>query len=422
MQKITISVVLLAAFVYYLTFAPPNEYLVDVEPIAYSNQLFKSFDGPLAHNTILSNAEHLLVNQIFGPESLVFQNGYLYTATFGGTVVRIEGSKVIPIAKIGNGKCDVAWQINKCGRPLGLRFNSKGILYVVDAYHGLYKIESIESKPKVIQLLPLSATENLKGGVSAFFDDITIDEGAGQNGGDVVYISDVSTKWDLSKFAFTLIEHDLTGRLLRFDTDSLKVTVVDDGFVFPNGVQITDDRQSVLVCELGKQRLIRTFITGPKSGKSEIFANLPGTCDNIRRSANTDIESYWVAFASVRNSSNPILLDRLSNKPVFRKFLIRFLYFTGTIMEGLGELFYSETLKSTGYSFKSGLPFLYSAYGYGMITELDVNGKTITAYSSPDGITSHLSEVCEVKGKNNERILYLGSYSNSYLGRLVIKK
>lgn len=337
-------------------------------------------------------------------------------------VVRIDGSKVVPIAKIGDGKCDVSWEINKCGRPLGLRFNSKETLYVVDAYHGLYKIELIDTpQPKVTQLLPLSATKNLKGGTSAFFDDITVDEGAGKNGGDVIYISDVSTKWDLASFTYTLIEHDKTGRLLKYDIDSQELSVVDGGFVFPNGVQITDDKKSVLVCELGQQRLIRTFIRGPNSGKSELFANLPGACDNIRRSANPNEESYWVAFASVRNSSDPLLLDRLADQPIIRKFLIRIFYFTGTVMETLGELFYWNSLKSLGFSFQRGMPFLYFAYGYGMIAEYDIEGKVIIAYSSPGGETSHLSEVCEVKGKSNERVLYLGSYSNSYLGLLVVK-
>lgn len=349
--------------------------------------------------------------------------GHLYTTTFGGMVVRIEGSKIVPIAKIGDGKCDVPWKLSECGRPLGLRFNSKETLYVVDAYHGLYAIESIDTlERKVTQLLPLSATKNLRGGESKFFDDITIEEGAGRNGGDVIYISDVSTKWDLSSFANTLIEHDTTGRLLRFDTDSKKLSIVDGGFVFPNGVQITDDEQAVLVCELGKQRVLRSFIGGPRSGESEVFANIPGLCDNIRRSANPDEETYWVAFASVRNASHPALLDRLSDSPLIRKFLSRLLYFSGAVIETTGELMYSEPLKAMGDSFKKGMPFLYFAYGYGMIAEYDANGKVVTAYSSPGGETSHLSEVCEVMGKTGERILYLGSYSNSYLGRLVIKK
>jgi len=186
----------------------------------------------LEHNTILSNAEHLPI-EIHGPESLAIWNNQIYTGTFGGQVVRVDETKVVPIAKIGNGRCDNVAEIQKCGRPLGLRFNSKGILYVVDAYHGLNMIESVTaSNPKVTQLLPLSATENLKGGVSVFFDDITVDEGAGTDGGDVIYISDVSTKWDLMACINTLIEHDTTGRLLKYDVNSRKVTVAASKFVF----------------------------------------------------------------------------------------------------------------------------------------------------------------------------------------------
>ncbi len=359
-----------------------------------------------------------LLNLIF-----IVTIGHLYTTTFGGMVVRIEGSKIVPIAKIGDRKCEVPWKTDECGaRPLGLRFNSMETLYVVDAYHGLYAIDSIDTtERKVTQLLPLSATRNLKGGESKFFDDITIEEGGGKNGGDVIYISDVSTKWDLSNFANTLIEHDKTGRLLRFDTDTKKLTIVDNGFVFPNGVQITDDEDAILVCELGKQRILRTFISGPRSGKSELFANLPGECDNVRRSGNLKKETYWVAFASARNSSNPMLIDRLADSPIIRKFVGRLLHFSGAIIETIGELFYSETLKTTGYAFKKGMPLLGLDKGYGMIAEYDIKGNVIAAYYSPNGETSHLSEVCEVDGENGERILYLGSYSNSYLGRLVLK-
>lgn len=331
----------------------------------------------------------------------------------------------MPIAKIGNGKCDVPWEFHKCGRPLGLRFNAKGVLYVVDAIHGLHMIESVTSStPKVTELLPLSATKHLKGGASVFLDDITVDEGAGTDGGDVIYISDVSTKWDLSRCINTLIEHDSTGRLLKYDINSRKVTIAASDFVFPNGVQITDNKEAVIVCEFGRQRLMRTFIKGPKAGKTELFANLPGECDNVRRSANADEETYWVAFASVRNASNPLLSDRLADLPLVRKFLVRLSYFTGCLVEAVGNLYNAETLKSYGFSLKSGTQFLFLLFAgdYGMITEVDATGKIITAYSSPDGKTTHLSEVLEMKGAKDERVLYIGSYSNSYLARLIVKK
>ncbi|XP_037042957.1 adipocyte plasma membrane-associated protein-like [Bradysia coprophila] len=421
MQRITISVVVLAALVYYVTFAPPNKYLIDINPVAYSAKPVNIFDGPIKPNNILSKAEHLLVNDIHGPESLVYKNGHLYATTFGGMVVRIEGSRIVPIAKIGDGKCDVPSKLSECGRPLGLRFNSRETLYVVDAYHGLYSIDSIDTLDrKVTQLLPLSATRNLKGGESKFFDDITVEEGAGKNGGDVIYITDVGTKWDLSAFINIIIEQENSGRLLRFDTDTKQVTVVDAGFVFPNGVQITDDENSVLVCELGKQRILRIFINGPKSGKTEIFANLPGECDNIRRSANAKTETYWVALPTVKDSSNLTMFDRVMESPLIRRFLCRFFNLSEIIVETMGELFYSESLKSAGHLFKNGMLALLF-HGSAVIAEYDAKGQILAAYFSTTDEIGYLSEVTEVLGDNGERILYLGSFLNNFLGKLVLK-
>lgn len=39
MQKIAIYIVLLAAFISYLTFAPPNQFLINIEPVAYRSVL-----------------------------------------------------------------------------------------------------------------------------------------------------------------------------------------------------------------------------------------------------------------------------------------------------------------------------------------------------------------------------------------------
>jgi len=35
---------------------------------------------------------------------------------------------------------DGIWQEHKCGRPLGLKFDKKGNLYVMDAYYGIFKV------------------------------------------------------------------------------------------------------------------------------------------------------------------------------------------------------------------------------------------------------------------------------------------
>jgi sugar lactone lactonase YvrE len=109
--------------------------------------------------------------------------------------------------------------------------------------------------------------------------------------------------------------------LIRFDLETGKVRILDDQLSFPNGVQLSADKQSVLVCETTLARVIRHWISGnvTKIGKSEVFIdNLPGLPDNIRL---TSSENYWIAFASIRHENKPSLLDHLRNWPRFRALL-----------------------------------------------------------------------------------------------------
>lgn len=45
---------------------------------------------------------------------------------------------------------DGDWQESKCGRPLGLKFDSKGALYVCDAYYGIFKVDVKSGKYETI--------------------------------------------------------------------------------------------------------------------------------------------------------------------------------------------------------------------------------------------------------------------------------
>lgn len=45
---------------------------------------------------------------------------------------------------------DGIWQEKKCGRILGLKFDKKGNLYVIDTYYGIYKVDMTTLKYKKI--------------------------------------------------------------------------------------------------------------------------------------------------------------------------------------------------------------------------------------------------------------------------------
>lgn len=50
-----------------------------------------------------------------------------------------------------------------------------------------------------------------------------------------------------------------------------------EGLWFPNGLAISPDNEFLVTAETFRYRLLRSYINGPKKGKSEIFvAGLPG--------------------------------------------------------------------------------------------------------------------------------------------------
>lgn len=106
--------------------------------------------------------------------------------------------------------------------------------------------------------------------------------------------------------------------MIRFDIETGKVRILDDQLSFPNGVQLSADKLSVLVCETTLARVVRHWIGGNSDtiGKTEVFIdNLPGLPDNIRL---TSTGNYWVAFAVVRHSEKVSLFDYLRNWPRLR--------------------------------------------------------------------------------------------------------
>ena len=144
-----------------------------------------------------------------------------------------------------------------------------------------------------------------------FYDDFTSSKCSW-----TVLRKDEEEKTSLSSLLSFLI------RLIRLDLETGKIRILDDQLVFPNGVQLSADKHSVLVCETALARVIKHSISGPNSetiGKSEVFIdNLPGLPDNIRL---TSTGNYWIAFAAVRHKKQPSIFDHLRNWPRIRALL-----------------------------------------------------------------------------------------------------
>ncbi|KAI1285380.1 Adipocyte plasma membrane-associated protein [Halotydeus destructor] len=415
----TVRVILIRSAVVYffILFAP---FLLDFEPVAYKIPL-PTFSGALAENNLLSQATKLLENRITGPESIAVLRGSVYTGIADGRIIRLNGKNDFTgIAHISDKICSGHRDMMNCGRPLGMRFDSRDNLYVTDAYFGIKKVNITTGQVETV----FSTNKTVIDGRPALFiDDMVFAENEGSNGGHVFYMTDVSAKWTVEFVKFIVMEHEASGRILKYDSDTKEVSALLSNISFPNGIELSDDGHSVLYSELNMRRIMRLYVKGSKAGKTEIFSeNLPGEPDNIRRSSSNS-ETYWVALYQGKDSNSTnqaFMVDYLSEYPTVRKVLMRITYHVGEALMYLGHLLEYPPLIDYGYLTRCARSYQDRLKHRGLAIELDKNGKIIKALHSPDGTVSSLSEVREVV-EDGKKVLYLGSYYKSYIGRLVLQ-
>ncbi|CAL4905802.1 unnamed protein product [Urochloa decumbens] len=171
---------------------------------------------------------------------------------------------------------------SKCGRPLGLRFHyESGNLYIADAYKGLMRVGPGGGEAKVL-------VNKADGVPLRFTNGVDVDQVTGD-----VYFTDSSMNYQRSQHERVTATRDSTGRLIKYDPKKNRVTVLQSGITYPNGLAISADRTHLVVALTGPCKLMRYWIKGPKAGSSEPLADLPGYPDNVR----ADIKGgFWVAL------------------------------------------------------------------------------------------------------------------------------
>lgn len=341
----------------------------------------------------------------------------MYTGLADGRIVRAKGEELETVTTINGHICQQKWHMSKCGRPLAMRFDKGGSLFTLDAYSGVKRINVTTGE--VVSIFD-TRSGPIAGHQVIFIDDFVIDEGAGTQGGHVLYITESSAKWPVEYVNLVVFEHESSGRILRLDTDSKQVTVIGDKLAFANGIELNDDKSAILYNELNKRRIMKHYIRGPKSGHTLVLAdNLHGEPDNIRRSAQSQ-ETYWVALYSGKDlhHQDP-LLDGLSSLPTVKKALVRLGYHLGHALSYLGERLQYVPLQQKGFDLRTASFYQHLTKSYGLAIEVDSDGKVLRSLHSPNGQTTFLSQVTEVI-EHGQRVLYLGSYFNDYIGRLVI--
>ncbi|MBC3272972.1 SMP-30/gluconolactonase/LRE family protein [Pseudomonas sp. SWRI81] len=329
-----------------------------VEPVAWTPPPAPSLTAGLyAENQRLKGVAKVGPSDIDGPEALLLEDDYLITGLHDGRLIRssLDGSQRKVLADTG-------------GRPLGLARHPGGLLVIADAVKGLL---SLDAQGRVIAL-----TTEANGLAFGFTDDVVIDKS-----GHYAYFSDASSRWGYGHDGEAIIEHGGDGRLLRYDFQTGKTSLLLDKLEFANGVTLGPDEAYVLVNETGAYRISRYWLKGPKAGTHDLFIeNLPGLPDNLSFNGS---DRFWVALYAPRNA----LLDGTAGHPFVRKMIVRAL----TVLP--------KPVEKRGF-----------------VLGLDVDGKVIA--NLQDASSGNYSPITTVREYG--QWLYFGSLKATHMGRLAL--
>lgn len=222
----------------------------------------------------------------------VDDQGRMYTGLEDGRILRVspDGALIETIGEVS-------------GRPLGVELYGDEDLVVCVADVGLVAMSIATGKHRVLA-------------DKAFDAPIVLCNNAAVAADGSVYFSESSRRFQLSHWRHDIVEQTMTGRLLRLNTDGT-VDELLGGLHFANGVALAADESYVTVAESGACTVQRLWLTGPKAGKSELFANLSSYPDNSCTGSDGLI---WVAIPAPRNPALGVVqrLPKLGRSLVLR--------------------------------------------------------------------------------------------------------
>ena len=285
----------LLAILLYLLFWP-----VPFDPVAYTLPANAGLIDPYAPNDRLRPLRFVDLEQNQGPEDLAMTaDGRIVAGTSAGHIIRFnpDGTNIELFADVG-------------GRPLGLEFDATGNLLVANAFTGLQNV-SPDGQVTVL-------ANEFAGQPFQYLNDVAVAaDGA-------IYFTESTTRYGASYPGDTyhaavldLWEHGNTGRVLRYDPLTHATSLILDGLTFANGIAISADQRYLVIAETASYRIIRHWLSGPRTNQTEIIVdNLPGAPDNINSGMSG---KFWVALISPRSQ----LFDDISDKPWLRKVVWR---------------------------------------------------------------------------------------------------
>uniref|UniRef100_A0A1A9VM40 Strictosidine synthase conserved region domain-containing protein n=1 Tax=Glossina austeni TaxID=7395 RepID=A0A1A9VM40_GLOAU len=363
----------------------------------------KDLKGALEPNHHLDNAERLLDNRVYGPECLIARENEIYMGIHGGEVIKVNGAHITHVTKLGQA-CEDVFEESRCGRPLGLAFDTKGNnLIIADAYYGIWLVDLKSNKKQLL----VSPQKELPGKTinrpAKLFNDVAVDKEGN------IYWTDSTSDFLLQDLVFTAFANP-SGRLFKYDRVKNESKVLLDNLYFANGVALSPEEDFLVVAETGASRLMKYHLKGSNAGKGEVFVEgLPGLPDNL--TPNED--GIWVPLILSVDSQNPSLFAIFSEFPNIRLFLARILYLFEAPFRAINNIYPNRISQRFVHFIGHGESVSFMIPKRATIVRLDWNGNIV---GSLHGFDKSVGAACHVLEFND--YLYLGSPFNRFLARV----
>jgi len=254
--------------------------------------------SPFAPNDRLRHVETIGLGQVESPEDVILDpDDNLYCGNRHGEIVRFfapDYTRMEVYARIG-------------GQPLGMAFDADGALYVCVGGMGLYRVTPARVVEKVTDETNRSPLSVIDDSRLRLADDLDIAPDGR------IYFSEATVRYEMHEWPTDSLEGRGNGRIICYDPRTGKTTTVLRNLIFPNGVALASDGQSILFAESWNCTIKRYWFDGAKQGQTEtVIAGLPGYPDNINRASDGH---YWLALMGMRSPS----FDLAMRKPAFRR-------------------------------------------------------------------------------------------------------
>ena len=251
-----------------------------------------------APNDRLKHVETIGLGQIEAPEDVILDaDDHLYSGNRYGEIIRFFAPdyKTHEVyARIG-------------GQPLGMAFDAGGNLYVCVGGMGLYRVTAEREVELVTDETNRSYLSVIDDSRLKLADDLDIlPDGR-------ILFSEATVRYEMHEWQTDALEGRGNGRIIMYDPKTKKTTTVLRKLIFPNGIALASDGQSILFAESWNCSIKRYWFDGPKKGQVEIvLGNLPGYPDNINVASDGN---YWLAIMGMRSQ----VFDLAMRSPGFRR-------------------------------------------------------------------------------------------------------